>query len=103
MHTPSDSLLAHRYWGVTFDSLLFDRALIASTCCDPRMLPCILNAVHRRLIYLLATGNSCLDTTVLLLTKEHEEWQAPEETPSQFSLSLQSVRGAAKGSQTPSE
>ena len=82
MHTPSNSLLAHRYWGVTFDSLLFNRAVEASKFCDPRELPCILDTVHRRLVELLAVADSCLDTTVALLTREHEVWQTPADAPS---------------------
>ena len=41
-----------------------------------------LDTVHRRLVELLAVADSCLDTTVALLTREHEVWQAPADAPS---------------------
>ena len=95
MHIPSNSLLAHRYWGVTFDSLLFNRAIEASTYCDPRVLPCILDTVHRRLVELLAVADSCLDTTVSLLTKEDERCGKPQRLLllTQSPVSRQSAHG----------
>ena len=72
MYIPNGSLTPYRYWGVTFDSLLFDRAIVASEQSNPRMLSFILDAVHRRLVCMLAVTGSCLDTAALLLIKEHE-------------------------------